>query len=315
MTESLVSIITPVYNCRDVVEETVRSVLSQTFPQWEMIICDDGSDDGTGEIVDRVSREDDRIRAIHQPSSGLPAAARNRALKEAAGKYIAFLDGDDKWAPEKLELQIEYLESHPECKAVHTSFELAGEPDVVRFHRRILEKSNHNEADFDTLFLKCVVHISTLMIRRDLLEEIGLFDEDPGLRGVEDYDFLLRVSSNGPIHHIRKPLSFYRLSPESVLHSKTYNRFEREMNLLEKVKKIGLERDPGRIRKREAAIYYNRGINRLYHYGGPFRVDFREAFRRDRLNPKMIVTLVSCFLPAPLLRVWLRFLLAVKKNF
>jgi teichuronic acid biosynthesis glycosyltransferase TuaG len=310
----MVSIITPVYNCGKHIEETIRSVREQTYGDWEWIICDDGSSDNTIDIIRDFIQADNRIRLIAQEHSGLPAKGRNTALSHAGGNLIAFLDADDKWHPEKLSLQVQYLNDHPECYAVNTLYELIGDPKVVKFHSKISESSFHDKATFDMMFSKCAVHISSLIIRSPIPDEVGKFDEDPGLRGVEDYDFLLRVSKQHPIHQIHKPLSFYRIAMGTVLHDKEYNRFEKEMRLLEKMGNSGYEKDVRRIRKRKAAIYYNRGINALFLYGGNFRKDFMQSFVLDKIDPKIFITFVSCWLPAPLLRFWLKMLLSIKKK-
>jgi len=310
-----VSIITPVYNCENVIEETIRSVLEQTYKNWEWIICDDGSEDKTAEIIDRYAREDSRIHLIRAPHSDLPAAGRNRSLREADGDYIAFLDGDDKWHPEKLLTQVKYLKSHPGCGAVHTAYELIGDPEVVKFHTSILDFPSHEKATFDLMFQKCVVHISSVLVRREMLRSPGGFDENPLLRGVEDYDFLLRLSARVPIHHIPKPLSCYRISMGTVLHNKEYNRFEKEMALLNKMVQDGLQKNPGLIKRRKAAIYYNRGVNALFVYGGPFRKDLVRAFLLDKINAKMVITVLSLWMPYPLLKAWFKFLLKLKKSF
>lgn len=309
-----VSIITPVYNGEKYIEETILSVLEQTCENWEWIICDDESTDGTVEIIRCFIQNDKRIRLLGQEHSGLPAKGRNKALSHGSGDLIAFLDSDDKWHPEKLALQVQYLNDHPECFGVNTLYELIGDPHVVKFHKKILEWSYHEKATFDMMFLKCLIHISSLMIRSPIPDDVGIFDEDPGLRGVEDYDFLLRISYRYPIYQINRTLSCYRVATGSVLHDREYNRFDKEMRLLEKMVKSGYEKDLRRIRKRKAAIYYNRGINALYHYGGAFRKDFIQSFVLDKTDPKMLITLGSSWLPAPLLRIWLRLLLSGKKK-
>ncbi|MBN1899781.1 glycosyltransferase [Candidatus Sumerlaeota bacterium] len=309
-----VSIITPVYNCEKYIEETIRSVQEQTFVNWEWIICDDGSTDKTIDIIRERIRSDKRIRLISQEHSGLPAKGRNGALSLRSGDFIAFLDSDDKWHPEKLAIQTQYLKEHPGCHAVNALYELIGDPETVKFHSGIQEQSYHEKADFDAMFLKCLVHISSLMIRNSLINEVGIFDEDPGLRGVEDYDYLLRLTYRRPIHQISRTLSCYRIAMGTVLHDKEYNRFEKEMRLLEKMVTSGYERDNRRIRKRKAAIYYNRGINALYLYGGAFRKDFMQSFILDKTDPKILITLCSSWLPASLLRKWLKLLLSMKKK-
>ena len=110
--KDLVSIITPAYNSENFIEETINSVKNQTYTNWEMIIVDDNSTDGTREIVKHYCREDKRIKLIVMTENAGAAVARNKALKEAEGKYVAFLDSDDKWKPDKLKLQIEFMKKN-----------------------------------------------------------------------------------------------------------------------------------------------------------------------------------------------------------
>lgn len=108
MTDDLVSIITPAYKAERTLPDTVRSVQDQTHRHWEMLIVDDGSPDGTGDIVEEFCRQDSRIHLIRQANAG-PAMARQAALEQARGRYIAFLDSDDVWLPEKLSRQIAFM--------------------------------------------------------------------------------------------------------------------------------------------------------------------------------------------------------------
>ena len=103
-----VSIITPCYNASRFVSQTIDSVLTQTFTDWEMIIVDDGSKDDSSEIVEKYVKKDSRIRLIQQPNGG-SANARNHGIREATGRYIALLDADDLWLPQFLEKQIEFM--------------------------------------------------------------------------------------------------------------------------------------------------------------------------------------------------------------
>lgn len=99
----LVSIITPAYRCADVVDETIKSVIAQTYPNWEMLLAEDCSPDNTREVVERWAELDPRIKLIKLDRNGGPALARNAALEHAQGRWIAFLDSDDLWVPQKLE--------------------------------------------------------------------------------------------------------------------------------------------------------------------------------------------------------------------
>lgn len=109
--DSLVSIITPSYNAARFIDQTVDSVLQQTYPDWELLIVDDCSRDHTREILARLAGRDARIRPVFQEKNGGPAAARNAGLSRAQGRYIAFLDADDLWLPRKLERQLAFMQA------------------------------------------------------------------------------------------------------------------------------------------------------------------------------------------------------------
>jgi glycosyltransferase involved in cell wall biosynthesis len=106
---ALVSIITPTYNSAKFIAETIQSVQNQTYSNWEMIIVDDGSSDKTVEIVEQLSQFDNRIKCFKQEKNAGAGIARNKALTIAEGRYIAFLDADDVWKPQKLERQIDFM--------------------------------------------------------------------------------------------------------------------------------------------------------------------------------------------------------------
>jgi teichuronic acid biosynthesis glycosyltransferase TuaG len=109
MNKDLVSIITPSYKSERFISQTIESVLSQTYKNWEMIIVDDLSPDKSNEIIEKYIIKDSRIKLIKLEKNSGPAVARNRAIKEAKGRYISFLDADDLWMPEKLKKQIEFM--------------------------------------------------------------------------------------------------------------------------------------------------------------------------------------------------------------
>ena len=105
----LVSIVTPAYNCADKIGDTINTVLQQTYSNWELLIVDDCSKDDTTAVVDEWTKKDPRIKLFRQEKNGGASLARNRAITESSGKFIAFLDGDDMWLPEKLEKQIKFM--------------------------------------------------------------------------------------------------------------------------------------------------------------------------------------------------------------
>jgi len=117
----LVSIITPAYRCANVVGETIQSVLGQTYPNWEMLIVEDCSSDNTRDVLREWTTVDSRVQLLEQPQNSGPAMARNAALERAQGRWIAFLDSDDLWLPQKLERSIAFAEIH-QAPLVFTGF-------------------------------------------------------------------------------------------------------------------------------------------------------------------------------------------------
>ena len=111
MTDTLVSIITPCYNGEKYIPQTIRSVLAQTWENWEMIIVDDGSSDSSAQIIRSFAEADSRIRLLQQENAG-SAAARNAGIRAARGRYLALLDADDLWEPEFLQRQLEFMAKH-----------------------------------------------------------------------------------------------------------------------------------------------------------------------------------------------------------
>ena len=212
----VVSIITPAYNAAAHIEETIRSVLAQTFSQWEWIIVDDGSADHTRAIVSKI--DDLRVMLVASAHSGIPAAVRNQAIALAQGTYVAFLDADDVWMPEKLALQIKYLDENPGVGLVFSKtfyyYEESG-----RLRKRA-EPSMRGIANPGFLFPRIVfrnpICTSSAVVRRSLFDLYGTMDEDPRQRGSEDYELWLRLAPHTPFGWLEQPLVWYRVARTSL---------------------------------------------------------------------------------------------------
>jgi glycosyltransferase involved in cell wall biosynthesis len=207
----LVTAIIPTYNRAHVICEAVESALGQTYAHIEVIVVDDGSKDDT---LARLKQYGDRLHVIVQPNKG-PAAARNVGIAAAQGEFIAFLDSDDLWLPEKTERQVDLLErvgcSSPCClsnilmkwrSGDRTSFEIA------------LLKPSMTEGLWlnvdEVLATRPVLFNQGIMIRRKVLDKIGGFDES--IRYLEDVEFPQRLSLEGPWAYIETPLVVWRES-------------------------------------------------------------------------------------------------------
>jgi glycosyltransferase involved in cell wall biosynthesis len=193
-----VTVIVPTFNRAEKVARAVSSVIGQTFVDFEIIVVDDGSQDNTERTVARFGK---RLTYIAHTSNLGVSAARNTGIKKSTSPLIAFLDSDDYWLPEKLAIQVDFFKNNPEAVACQT------EEFWIRNGRRVNPKKKHLKPSgdiFEPSLKLCLVSPSAVMLKRTLLEEVGLFDET--LPACEDYDLWLRIACRYPIHLLRDPL-------------------------------------------------------------------------------------------------------------
>jgi glycosyltransferase involved in cell wall biosynthesis len=207
----LVSVVIPAFNAVGVIEQTLQSVQAQTFENFEVIIVDDGSTDNTAAIVQRFCSMDPRFVLMTQPHSGV-SVARNMAIAHAHGEFIAFLDADDVWLPEKLARQIELFRDYPRVNFTFTNFYMwNGERDLSLWYRndRPLPDGDMGHKIVFSVSRACAASMSTAMVRREIFYTIGLFD--PDLMIGEDWDLWLRLAEHGLwVRGTREPLARYR---------------------------------------------------------------------------------------------------------
>jgi glycosyltransferase involved in cell wall biosynthesis len=196
----LVSVIVPTYNRREFLAEAVRSVQVQSWTDRELIVVDDGSTDGTPDLAAR-----DGIHIIRTAHSGRPGRVRNIGAEAASGEYLAFLDSDDLWKPEKLARQMRFFEEHPDIPLCHTR-------EVWIRDGRVISQSGQRhkrEGDvFADALRKCIIGPSTAMLTRKLFAEHGGFHEE--LEIAEDYELWLRICDRCDVGYINEPLVIKR---------------------------------------------------------------------------------------------------------
>jgi len=202
-----VSVIIPTYNRKDIVCETIDSVLSQTCKDYEIIVVDDGSTDDTKSVLARYG---DKILYIYQENMGL-SSARNTGIRNMCGEYIALLDSDDIWFPKKLEKQIQLLEENPDIALVSCRSEVI---DSKGTHAGSYKPSNYQSLDFNGLLVANHIVVSSVIVRKNILEDVGLFDET--LRSYEDVDLWLRILLKYKIFYSEDVLVKYRISPDAL---------------------------------------------------------------------------------------------------
>lgn len=205
-----VTVVMPCFNAAQYLGEALRSVLDQGSLTLEVIVVDDGSSDDS---VARARAFGPPVRVICQANAG-PAAARNRGIREARGRYIAFIDADDVWLPGKLKAQLAAFEAYPDASAVYGAFLFwhSGESatrDRPVVHPRGTVQAMQSGWLYPEILLDSLVCIITAMVRRELFEAIGEFDEQ--LRTGEDYDFWIRAARHGRCVRLDQPLARYRL--------------------------------------------------------------------------------------------------------
>lgn len=200
-----VTVLMTVYNDERHVAQAIDSVLAQTHRDFELLIVDDGSTDGTAAILARYAAADPRIRVLTQPNSGTTAAA-NAGLEQARGLYVARLDSDDLSHPDRLAIEVAFLDAHPEVALV------GGGSEIIDDSGEVIGVRNVRTADPSrTLPHRCIYQHSDVMFRRDVALRVGAYR--PKFRNAQDYDLWLRISEVAGIAKLDVVLGLWRLNP------------------------------------------------------------------------------------------------------
>ncbi|MEO0973739.1 MAG: glycosyltransferase [Pseudomonadota bacterium] len=204
-----VSVIIPAYNAGATLAETIATVTKQDYPDWELIIVDDGSTDDTLLIASEEARHDERIRVVSSPNGG-PSRARNVGLTHAQGEMIAFLDADDRWSHDKLSTHVGFLRARPEVDLSFASVCFFNDDPTRGRHRSRFPKGRLTLAQVLGENPACTS--SNIFVRRSFITRLGAFNES--LRHAEDHELLLRaVLSGAHVEGIHCELVAYRTSP------------------------------------------------------------------------------------------------------
>ena len=231
MAKALISVIIPTFNRWPMVGDAVESVLKQSQKIFELIVVDDGSDDGS---FDELKRYGSLVTVFSQPRRGV-AAARNLGVRLSSGKYLAFLDSDDLWFPKKLETQIAFIERNPGVQICQT------EEIWVRNGKRVNPKRRHHKPSGDIFRASldlCLVSPSAVMMTRDLFRRVGGFDE--AFVVCEDYDLWLRITVDTKVSLIPDPLIVKRGGHEDQLSLSTWGLDRFRVLAIEKLLRSGL---------------------------------------------------------------------------
>ncbi len=202
-----ISVVIPAYNAASLLDRCLDSVMRQTVPVQEVWVVNDGSTDETATVLTAWQARDSRIHAIHQANQG-PATARNAAIAASTSDWIAFLDHDDVWMPNKLERMLDIRERDREAAVLYHD---AARPDGTRY----LDGKGAAEGNiFEDLLRSYFILPSTAMVLRSAAIAAGMFDVRQ--RSVDDYDFFLRVSRKWRFLLLNEPLTYYEQQPTSL---------------------------------------------------------------------------------------------------
>jgi len=247
-----ISVVMPAFNSEAYIREAIDSVVQQTYSHWELIVVDDGSTDGTGDVVGKYVLEDDRIRYIHQDNSG-PASARNNGIQASRYPYIAFLDSDDIWFHDKLEKQMNFAVTHPGYVVYGGVRYLWGKDGTF-----VEDKETKNFRNFATiaenaeyfLFHPNLTMTCSVLLEKSMLEKVGRFDQT--LSSSEDDDLYFRLALNYKFFALQEPVFYRRRHTENITANLTSKEISR--NRYRAVKNIVMKTSPELLPKPKAHI-------------------------------------------------------------
>jgi len=216
-----VSVIMPAHNAAKWVGRAVESIVRQTLQEWELIVVDDGSTDDTQRILGDLAQKDRRIRVITQPKSGV-IRSLNRAVSLAVGEFVARMDADDESRPERLARQLSFLRANPACGIVGTWSSIYVDDRVTE--RGHSHPTTNGRAKWALLFDSVFVH-SSVMIRRAVFEDCGVYPASFPTPSPEDFDLWSRVARRWNIANLPDRLLIYRETSNSVCRTADWNEF------------------------------------------------------------------------------------------
>ena len=293
----LISVTIPAYNAQEFIERTIVSAISQTYKNIEVIVLDDGSVDNTGDIVRGLQKKDNRIQYYYQKNQGL-AYSRNRLFGLSQGEYIAFLDHDDEWLSEKLELQLELFQSRPDIALVFADMlSIYEDKTKDNFHHFFYRQPCRGRIFYEFLIEGNFIPLSSVIVKSAILKEYLPFRL--GLKIAEEWELFLRMSREHNFDYLDKPLGLYHI------HS---NRASRDV-LLEIDERLGIM-DYWYTRDQKLCTYYRNkflkaksdlNLQKAYFYkhGQNFKQAINELVNCIRIYPlrfKFYLKLIKYFL-------------------
>lgn len=314
----IVSVIIPALNAAEWIGETLQSVLAQSFRALEVIVVDGGSTDATLSITKAFGKS---VQLICKPHSG-KSASRNAGIYAAQGDYIAFIDADDLWLPEKLELQMQMFSRDPNLGWVYSDgylFEGASTKNTMTFGGL---SHLHSGDILCPLLLHDFIPSPTPVIRRKIFDEVGYFDETLLRQEPEDWDMWLRIAAHYPIGFVNRPLARHRQHPNSLMAREgVLTALEGKISIIERAVKRHPDR-LNRLKDRSAATCHVAAGNCFALTGelSHARAMYLQAIKLAPMSSKTYGHFLISFISKPSihkavrLRKWLRYKLSMAIN-
>jgi len=281
----LVSIVLPTYNRANLLERALRSIINQTYSNFEVIVVDDCSKDATEHVV--RSFHDERIRYIRHEKNMGAVTARNTGINAGRGEYIAFQDSDDEWLSTKLEKQVNAFNfGPPDLGVVYTSFWLIDQGKKILIPRSDVKQT---EGKIHTALLeKNFVNTPTTVVRKECFEKVGVFENLPRL---QEWGLWLKISKHYHFRHINEPLVNAYRQPDSI--SRNMNAFITARKIILKKYFSELSRTPKLLSQHYFEIGYALCLNGQIEAGRSY---FHDAMKIYPLNIKLLLSnLISFF--------------------
>lgn len=198
-----ISVVIPNYNRSNLLLKAVQSCLNQTFPVHEVLVCDDGSADDSKKMIESIN--DARVKWVDCGKNGRPAIPRNMGIKKATGNWIAFLDNDDEWLREKLEIQVKIIEKYDVNFVCSNAYRMVDGKNIGALGAL----KNDQLLNFYNLVTSNNVICSSTLIKKEVLEQFSYFPEEPELRALEDYAFWLKIATRNNVYYSSQCLLNY----------------------------------------------------------------------------------------------------------
>lgn len=211
---SMISVILPTYNRAYCLEASMNSVLNQSYPDLELIIVDDGSDDGTKELVENMQQTDPRVRYFYTQINQGAAAARNYGIERASGDYLAFQDSDDLWRPEKLSLQMKQMDEKKADFCYHEVQCNFGNGQYAILPQQQVPVHKKEGDIYEQMLYENLVDCPSLLVKRGCIDRIGMFDTQ--MKALEDYDLALLLAREYRAAFVNQVLLDSGYTPGSV---------------------------------------------------------------------------------------------------